>query len=336
MITRWFDLHAGALRVDAENPLQMNSFSRIFSDETIAAADSAAFALTIREGEPESAPDGATLIYAGPVFDEGDCRFTSHDGTQYLQFPDRVTLILAADKRHASITVAPGCERSAGQSVAMLVLHAAANATGQFLLHSAGVTMPGSDDLVVIFGQSGAGKTTTTLALCDAGFGLCSDDVMVFRVDADGVTAWGLPRNLKVHRKTAEMLDWVAPRLSGDWSDEDERRLLQADIADRIRIEPTGRRPVAGLFKLERSGRTESDVLALAATETLAALAADNMRIGKTGLVEGEIRQFSLLAAITRTLPTFRLCAGSDLSTIAPAVETAIAEDRQRRDVKAN
>lgn len=313
------------MRVEAVNPSHLKAFSRIFGGSTVPAVSIPEFRLTVREGTPEAVPVGAATIYRGPVFGEGACHFAKADGRHYLQVAGRVALVLERDGRQAFMTVASGHEERAGMAAGIFALQAAINATGQFLLHAAGVTMPGSDDLAVIFGHSGAGKTTTTLSLCDAGFGLCSDDTMIFRATAQGTTAWGLPRNLKVHRNTAAMLDWVAPLLSGEWNDENERPLRQVDLKGRIRFTPSGRQRVAGLFKLERSGGTQSSVSEMGAADALAALAADNMRLGAPGLMAGEAKQFSALAGLVRCVPVFRLRAGTDLATIAPALMAALA-----------
>ena len=91
--------------------------------------------------------------------------------------------------------------------------------------------------MVMIIGQSGAGKTTSALALCAAGFGLCSDDLIICRVVGDQVVGWGLPRSLKVHRRTAGMLPWVAPLLTGEWSAEDGSRCRWRGCASVTRVE---------------------------------------------------------------------------------------------------
>lgn len=318
------------MRVEAVNPSHLKAFSRIFGGSTAPVTSNPEFRLMVREGTPEEVPAGAATIYRGPVPGEGACHFARAGGRHYLHVAGRVALVLERDGRQAFMTVASGHEERAGMAAGIFALQAAINTTGQFLLHAAGVTVPGGNDLVVIFGQSGAGKTTTTLSLCDEGFGLCSDDAMIFRATAQGTTAWGLPRNLKVHRNTAAMLDWVGPLLSGEWSNEDERPLRQADLKGRIRFAPPGRQRVAGLFKLERSGGARSAVSEMGAADALAALAADNMRLGAPGLLAGEAKQFAAFAGLARSVPVFRLRAGSDLSTIAPAVTAALAMEPAR------
>ena len=180
----------------------------------------------------------------------------------------------------------------------MLVLDAAIDASGQFMLHAAGLTLPGSEAQVLIFAESGTGKTTTSLALADSGFGLCTDNSMVIRLDGSATSGWGLPRDLKVHHNTARMMPWLKPYLNGKWNDEGEQAVTRAALADRIRIETAARRPVAGIFFLQRGEGVKSAAAPLGQTDTLVSLAADNVRTGQTGLLASHRRRFAGLAGL--------------------------------------
>ncbi|TGT17875.1 serine kinase, partial [Mesorhizobium sp. M3A.F.Ca.ET.174.01.1.1] len=112
--------------------------------------------------------------------------------TVHLVFPARQTVAINDDERWATLRVRPGAK--AAWTPSMLVLDAALDAGGQHMLHTAGLTLPGRDALVLIHAPSGTGKSTTSLALASQGFGLCSDDVMILSAKAGEVTAWGMPR----------------------------------------------------------------------------------------------------------------------------------------------
>ena len=56
-------------------------------------------------------------------------------------------------------------------------------------------------------------------------------------MDGSTTTGWGLPRDLKVHRNTAEMMPWLKPYLKGKWNDEGEQAVTRAALSDRIRVE---------------------------------------------------------------------------------------------------
>ena len=61
-----------------------------------------------------------------------------------------------------------------------------------FLLHSAGVVMPGQDKTLLIAGESGSGKSTLTLQLAKAGWKFLSDDSIFLIKRPRGIETRGL------------------------------------------------------------------------------------------------------------------------------------------------
>ena len=61
-----------------------------------------------------------------------------------------------------------------------------------FLLHSAGVVMPGQDKTLLIAGESGSGKSTLTLQLAAAGWKFLSDDSIFLIKRSPGIVTRGL------------------------------------------------------------------------------------------------------------------------------------------------
>ena len=252
MIVRTFDLMGPVLRVQADQERALDRFAALLRGLVVETDKDPSFTLTIREGVPQPIPTSAAVVYEGPVFWEGDCIYADHDGRLHLSFPDRLSMVIDPGKQGGGNRRGVRQCYRIGATAGMLVLDAAIDASSQFMLHAAGLTLPGSDAQVLVFAQSGTGKTTTSLALADSGFGLCTDDFMVIRVDGSAATGWGLPRDLKVHRNTAEMMPWLKPYLKGKWNDEGEQAVTRAALSDRIRVENAALRPVAGLFFLER------------------------------------------------------------------------------------
>src|SRR5690606_27351699 len=106
-------------------------------------------------------------------------------------------------------------------------LYAMLHVTGQMLVHAAALRLPDADAALVLFAPSGAGKTTTSLALALQGFGLLTDDATVLS-GGDRSTAacvWGLPRPPKVHRNTAELLPALGKLLGPKWNADGEQAL---------------------------------------------------------------------------------------------------------------
>ncbi|MEP9389181.1 serine kinase [Mesorhizobium sp. KR9-304] len=324
MISRHFDLMGPVLRVNVEDDRLADRFGALLRGLAIETANDPAFTLTIQEGTPKSIPGAATTIYEGPVFWEGDCVYAEDGGRLYLSFPGRLSLMLDPEARAAQIVAAPDSVSRVGATAGMLVVDAAVDASGQFMLHAAGLTVPGTDAQVLVFAQSGTGKTTTSLALADSGFGLCTDDSMVIRLDGTEATGWGLPRDLKVHHNTAEMMPWLKPYLKGKWNDEGEQAITRAALSDRIRVETAARRPIAGVFFLERGNAERAVAAPLSQTDTLVSLAADNVRTGRTGLLKSHQRRFAGLAGLASSAPTFKVTVGSDPRSTAPAILDAL------------
>jgi hypothetical protein len=324
LIARNFDLMGAALRVEAADVRMIDRFATLLCGLDTEPVQEPAFTLTIREGTPSPIPASAIVVYEGPVYWEGECIYAADGGILHLLFPDRISLAIDPARSTGEIVVAEDSVSRVGATAGMLAVDAAIDASGQFMLHAAGLTLPGSDAQVLVFAQSGTGKTTTSLALADSGFGLCTDDTMVIQMEGSRASGWGLPRDLKVHRKTAEMMPWLKPYLNGKWNDEDEQAISRAALSDRVRVEAAARRPIAGVFFLRRGDAVRSEVVPLSRTDTLVSLAADNVRTGRTGLLAAHRRRFSGLAALASSGPTFAVTVGSDLRSTAPAILGAL------------
>ncbi|UCI07704.1 serine kinase [Mesorhizobium sp. B1-1-8] len=263
------------------------------------------------------------LAFDGEVPEDGHCRMIDGGDIVHLIFPGLQTASIHAREGWAEIRLHP--DSKVKWTLLMLVLDAALDAGGQHMLHTAGLTLPGRDALVLIHAPSGTGKSTTSLALASQGFGLCSDDAMILKVMPDGgTTAWGLPRKVKIHRNTAAMLPFVAPCLGSSWDRNSEQAVSLECLAEIIRIEGTIVRPVAALLHLARSADAETRLLPMARTDAMVALAADNVRTGMTGLLAMQKRRMAAIAALVREVPTFTLEVGARPAEAAPLISAAL------------
>lgn len=82
-----------------------------------------------------------------------------------------------------------------------------------FLLHSAGVVMPGQDKTLLIAGESGSGKSTLTLQLAAAGWNFLSDDSIFLIARPEGIETRGLRKSfaLTSHTIAAVQLETTQP-----------------------------------------------------------------------------------------------------------------------------
>ena len=297
-----FDLMLGALRVN--EPVQPGF--RVDIVET----------LDLREN-----PEGK-LAFDGEVPLDGHCRMIDAGSVFHLVFPGQQTVSIHDGEARAEIRLHPDCKIK--WTLLMMVQDAALDADGQHMLHTAGLTLPGNDGLVLIHAPSGTGKSTTSLALASRGFGLCSDDVMILNATAQGITAWGMPRRVKVHRNTAAMLPFVAPCLGEKWDAEGEQSVSLDRLGEIIRVEDVRARPVAALLHLVRSADTETRLLPMARTDAMVALATDNVRTGMTGLLSLQKRRMATIAALVKAVPTFALEVGSSPADAAALIQATL------------
>lgn len=318
MTTLYFNLQGASLAVTAAEAELLANFARILDQPGSEQPQApVCFALTLEIGTPEGPPVGAVLLHEGPVLDEGNA-MALDDGGEIVQiFPGKASLRLFGDR--ARLIVTPDEVRRVRMNLGMLALEAAMRASGQLPLHAAGVTLP-DGDMVMVIGRSGAGKTTAALALCGAGLGLCSDDLIFVRTAGEKVVGWGLPRSMKVHRNTVALLPWSGPLLTGDWSDEDERPLPLAKLRQAAKVEDGTPRRIAAIYLLQRSTEAASAVAPVAQVEVFAAAATDNLRTSNAGVTGGHAGRFAALAELFRRVPAYGLVAGANPADLGATV----------------
>lgn len=264
---------------------------------------------------------GGSLVFEGEVPEDGSCRMFQDGEIIHLVFPDRQVLSIHGGEGRAEIHVRPDTRIT--WTTWMLVLDAALDAGGQHMLHTAGLTLPDCDAIVLIHAPSGTGKTTTSLALASQGFGICSDDAMI--VTGAKVSAWGLPRHVKIHQKTAEMLPFVSPCLGTVWDSNGEQAVSLERLREIVRVEDSSVRPVIAVLHLARSPDSQSRLVAMARTDAMVALAADNVRTGMTGLLPLQKRRLSTIARLVTAVPTYTLEVGASPADAAALISAALA-----------
>lgn len=126
------------------------------------------------EDQPIYRLDGSGIVFSPPSLGSFYIR---HDYIGISLFPD-------ADREYA---------------VALLVataLPALLWLRGAFMLHAAGVLLPGEDAVTAIAGTSGAGKSTIAAALLRTGAKLVGDDSLCLILQGERVSVSGLPGGL--------------------------------------------------------------------------------------------------------------------------------------------
>ncbi|UCI31364.1 serine kinase [Mesorhizobium sp. B4-1-4] len=317
-----YGLNGQVLGISADRPELGRDFDRMLASLRVADSVEPDFRLDIAETDVLEEEPVGSLVFEGEIPEDGYCRMVADGSTVHLVFPGRQTVAMNDEEGWAKLRVRPGTK--AAWTPSMLVLDAALDAGGQHMLHTAGLTLPDRDAVVLIHAPSGTGKTTTSLALATQGFGLCSDDAMILNVASVRPVAWGLPRPVKIHQKTAEMIPLVSPCLGPSWDRNGEKAVSLERLSGIIRIESPAARPVAALFHLARSIDSETRLVPMARTDAMVVLAMDNVRTGMTGLLPLQKRRLATIGKLVSSVPTFTLEVGARPADAAALINATL------------
>ena len=324
----FFDLNGLILCITADDEMLLAPMLEYLGELRIDAAAESDFAVVLkREGE-QAPPADAQLIRAGPLPNGEDSKSWIHEDAQWLNLPGKLSLAYSVKRRCATISVAPGCEALIGRFIATAAIRAAVNSAGWTFVHSAALRVPGSERAILLFAGSGAGKTTTALALAIQGFGYMSDDITVLVPSPrrDGVTTiWGMPRLLRVHRFTKQLLPAIAPLLGDAWNTDDEQLVSRDTLKRVIEVCPPRPYPLGAIVSL--GPRTEGPHVLnkLGKAETLTRFSALNIHTKRDGgLLDRDLMRFESMGAAIASAMTLELRVGSDIYSLGDRVRAAL------------
>ena len=319
-MTSYFDLNGIKLTVLSESDELLAPLLRYIGSFRQKTASPPDFTLTLeRVGERLPPPD-AEFLFDGPLSNGTTCRLSLHGNTSWFNVPGCLSAEISHERKIALVSVGPGSEALMGGILGLITIEAVLSSSGQALVHGAALRLPNDERAIVLFAPSGAGKTTTALALVLQGFGLLSDDASVFVEAAyqGGIRymVWGLPRALKVHHRTRDLLPRLAPLLGESWNDEGEQVLTQDAIRSIAEVCPPRPYPLAAIVLLGKRVVGSHIVCAMNKAEAMASLAADNIRQSHRGVLDDHLVRFHRLGAAVAATPTFELRVGSDLASL--------------------
>ena len=286
--------------------------------------DRSVYQIDIQYSPPHTIPDAADQITETELEYAGHCRMAATENYLWQVFPGRASLKIERGKKRSEIYAAKEHISLALETCLMLALEDMIDLSGQFILHAASLRVPGGKGNILIYAPSGVGKTTTTLSLLHAGFGLCSDDGTILKNHDGNTRGWGLPRDMKVHKNTVALLPWLAPYFSDQWNEEGEQPFTRDTLSGLFPIFDKDPQPILCVFALKRSDQNRCAATPLAPIEAAIGLTADNVRVSQHGLLPGQNRRFDALLDMVTTVPVYQLEAGSDLEAVAPVVNQVL------------
>lgn len=310
-----FDLAGTCLHVDAPAGFDLAGLMLLIGGLETTRRRPPGFRICIRHGAPAGRAADWPLVWQG-VLPEGvaaTLREAEH-GIE-LTIGDRLTMRAEPERRTADMVCAPGSEALVGGTAGVLAVDAALASGGHRLVHGAALRLPGGDAMLVS-APSGAGKTTTALALARAGYTLYTDDAAVMTPGSGAIRLWGLPRAIKVHRRTVALLPWLEG-IAGRFGRAEERMLPIERFASVIPV-GAGAAParLAAILILGPRTGGQSAIRRLGRADALVALARDNVLCGHEGLGARSLLRFSAIANAVAASPTFELRVGDDLADL--------------------
>lgn len=194
------------------------------------------------------------------------------------------------------------------------IFHRWARENGMQLVHAGAV---GTDEgAVLIVGNPGSGKSTTSLVCLDAGMKYLGDDYVMVGLEPPWVHSVSCAAKLEVPQ--ARKYSHLMPTI---WNEErlDEEKAVA--FVDHRPEGTVGSRELRAILVPRISGEPQTTARELSGGAALKALAPSTM-IQMPGSRGGE---FAALAALVKQVPTVGLDLGTDLAGIPPVIKEIIA-----------
>ena len=318
------DFEGAVLRISASNARWTQLLASGYNWFLSGATDVRGFSLSIEEDERPRVPEAFPLTWSGRLVEGTEGRLYETEDTWTVELPGYGHASINFTQKQASIVARPDSCKAFMYTPLTAVVDAALSTQGQRMLHAACLGVPNAPSSILLCAPSGFGKTTTSLTLAHGGFGFMADDTSVVLKDDARWMVWGLPNQVKVHRRTAELLPWIGD-LPDNWNAEDEQGVHIDNLRHAFQVTKHPPRPLAAVVMLgERTGGAHQ-ISSLSRAEALMRIAQDNVSNSPTGVKPWSQSQFAVYADLVRRNPVLQLRVGSDLTTLAPMLEQALA-----------
>ncbi len=317
-VRRLYNLNGVGLAVEAADESHASFLDPILEPLTAARPVRHHWKITIAKARVVARPDVARAIWDGPLPEGLPSVLTSNSGWSTLTVPDHFVMTNRRATRSSRIRVTSAGQSSIQGTAAFWLIDEILAVRNRHLLHGACLVRAETDEAIALFAPSGTGKTTTALALARNGLGLAGDDALVLDNAKNASYVWSIPRAIKVSRRTADMLPWLAPVL-GPYN-QDEQALRLGDLKQVVKSASAARRRCAAVVVLTKPNGVGHRAEMIAKADALTHIVADNIRRAPTGVdVKGQATFAAIARLVTRT-PTITLSVGPNPVSLTPEV----------------
>lgn len=333
----WLDFCGARMLVASNNSEAIECFTRLFP-AFLTKNDGGPVEMTfnlIETGKADTTTD-LPLTWAGLMPEGYNARIHESENETILIIEERVAIRFDHTEGLVEATYPPGRLDEVINCAGFMIVAAAVERNGQTLIHAATLIERLSGMAILLCVPSGGGKTTTSLALAHEGYDLVTDDASVLSclTERTKPQIWGLPRALKVHRKTAELLCWLGP-MQDRWDINDEQALPPEILSDRIgHITSPVPTDLAAIIVLGPRSAGGHKLEPLSKPQALIALAGDNVAWRPAGMTARAGNRFDQLSDMVAATPTFLLSAGEDLASL-PALVSNVLKKALGRELTA-
>ncbi len=326
---RWYQVNGPVLRTVTEGDVDRSILGRYLEPFSISRAEAPNYTIALISGAPE-APAAATASALREIFPGIRGQLNTTSDTTSLYVSGEMSALTTATDRITVVRLAAGARPAVKALAVVHAIDQMLTATGRHLLHGAALALPNDPKrAILIFAPSGAGKTTTSLSLARYGFALLTDDAIVLegggQSDASRRTVWGLPRALKIHWRTAELLPFLQSLTKSEWDNQGEQSLTLEDLAGVVDVGGTSPREVAACVILGQRSKGAHLLQGMKKSDAMAHITLDNVGRLEGIVPSGQVSRFNAIGDLLKDAITLELRVGMPLEGLSAALLSAIA-----------
>ena len=213
-VSAHFNVVGFRLRAEAESSNLLDPVCSQMGSFQVDTSPPSAWQLRIRRDDLSMIPDpphDVCDIWSGEVPPDSHAVNYVGPGKRRLELRGEAIMDMALSRRDAEVVLADDCPAQRVGYFVTAMMCQGLFAAGHCLVHAACLEVPvhGQPTSVLIVAKSGTGKSTTALALADAGWKLMGDDITLVCRTGARTRAWGFPRACHVRRPTLRLLPWL-------------------------------------------------------------------------------------------------------------------------------